>query len=67
MRSSLKVNHIAPKFRVVDVFGRNINLTDYTEGYSLLVFLRYSGCPWCNLAIHRLSLEYERLKKITAK
>lgn len=63
MRSSSKINQIAPKFKVMDVFGRKINLADYTEGYSLLVFLRYSGCPWCNLAIHRLSLEYKRLKK----
>lgn len=52
-----------PKFKATDVFGHKINLTDYIDDYVLLVFLRYSGCPWCNLAIHRLTLEYSRLKK----
>lgn len=63
MQNVVKVNQKAPIFEVMDVFGSRIRLNDYDEGYSLLVFLRYSGCPWCNLAIHRLALEYERLKK----
>ena len=63
MRSTIKVNQKAPTFSTTDIFGRKINLADHTDDYTLLVFLRYSGCPWCNLAIHRLSLEYSRLKQ----
>jgi peroxiredoxin Q/BCP len=51
----------APNFKAIDVFGSPVNLAEYDSGYTLLVFLRYSGCPWCNLAIHRLTLEYKRL------
>lgn len=63
MDKIVTVNQKAPTFVVRDVYGATINLNDYEEGYTLLVFLRYSGCPWCNLAIHRLSLEYKRLAK----
>lgn len=57
-----RLNQKAPVFSAVDVFGAQINLGNYSDDYVLLVFLRYSGCPWCNLAIYRLSLEYPRLK-----
>jgi peroxiredoxin len=63
MSRRLLLNQKAPKFSAVDVFGDKISLDHNTEGYTLLVFLRYSGCPWCNLAVHRLSLEYKRLKQ----
>ena len=63
MRNAPLINKTAPSFEAVDVFGKKINLADFKENYVLLVFLRYSGCPFCNLAIHRLSLEYERLQK----
>jgi peroxiredoxin len=63
MPQRLGINQKMPKIRAKDIFGSDINLAEYTSGYSLLVFLRYSGCPWCNLAIHRLSIEYERLHK----
>jgi peroxiredoxin len=63
MSSSPKLNQKAPLFNAIDIFGTKINLNKYKNKYTLLVFLRYSGCPWCNLAIHRLSLEYPLLKK----
>ncbi len=52
----------APDFNTVDVYGTKVHLADITTRYILVVFFRYSGCPWCNLAIHRLSLEYPRLQ-----
>ncbi len=52
----------APQFKVEDVFGKKISLRDTANKYTLVVFLRYSGCPWCNLAIHRLALEQKILK-----
>lgn len=52
----------APDFNAVDVLGKHIRLSDYKKHPLLLVFLRYAGCPWCNLAIHRLAMEYRMLK-----
>jgi len=63
MPKAPEVNQKAPLFKAVDVFGSKVNMVDYDDDYILLVFLRYSGCPWCNLAIHRLSLEYDQLKE----
>ena len=57
-----QVNQPAPKFRAIDVLGNKVNVTGSGDGYLLITFLRYSGCPWCNLAIHRLALEYPQLK-----
>lgn len=50
-----------PDFNVHDIFGNNIKLSSIKSDYVLLVFLRYSGCPWCNLALHRLALEYDTM------
>lgn len=63
MKPKITINHKAPLFKAVDVFGKKFNLSTVKNEYVLLTFLRYSGCPWCNLAIHRLSLEYERMKQ----
>lgn len=59
----LKPGSMAPDFSVKDVLGKKISLADYDKKSVLLVFLRYSGCPWCNLTIHRLTLEEPMLKK----
>ncbi len=61
MQTIIIAGQKAPNFKSKDVFGSQVNLAEYNSGYTLLVFLRYSGCPWCNLAIHRLTLEYKRL------
>lgn len=53
----------APNFLAVDVKGTQVELNYNRSGYLLLAFLRYAGCPWCNLAIHRLTLEHELLRK----
>jgi peroxiredoxin Q/BCP len=51
----------APNFTATDVTGKKINLSAYKDTYVLLVFLRYAGCPFCNLAIHRLAVEHKQL------
>lgn len=62
MKSSPKsVENILPKIKAQDVFGKTIDFSKLDSEYILLVFLRYSGCPWCNLALHRLTLEYKEL------
>ena len=53
----------APDFEMVDTSGKTIRLSDYKSTSVLLVFFRYAGCPWCNLAIHRLAMENNMLKK----
>ncbi|MGH7195354.1 MAG: redoxin domain-containing protein [Candidatus Saccharimonadales bacterium] len=63
IKAKLDKGHRAPSFRTRDVFGRPVDSADYSGGFVLLVFLRYAGCPWCNLAIHRLSLEQKLLKQ----
>jgi thioredoxin-dependent peroxiredoxin len=54
-------NHL-PELAAKDVFGKEVDFGKIDDDYVLLVFLRYSGCPWCNLAIHRLTLENKELK-----
>ncbi len=53
----------APNFTVTDVTGKKVKLSGFGDKAVLLVFLRYAGCPWCNLALHRLTIEYPLLKK----
>lgn len=58
----LQVGQIAPDFTVQDVHNGSVALTARTSEYVLVAFLRYSGCPYCNLAVHRLSLEFPMLQ-----
>lgn len=62
IKNSLKIGDSAPAFAVTDIEGRKISLKDYKSKYLLIAFLRYAGCPWCNLAVHRLTLEQPLLK-----
>jgi len=59
----LLVGQQAPDFAVTDVSGKKVTLHGQKDGYTLLAFLRYAGCPWCNLAIHRLALESKMLSQ----
>lgn len=63
MKKLLATGSMAPDFTASDVFGKKVHLRAYHSQTVLLVFLRYSGCPWCNLALHRLTIESELLKK----
>jgi peroxiredoxin len=62
-RHLLSIGALAPNFTDNDVSGNHISLDAIESRYILLAFFRYSGCPWCNVAIHRLSLEYETLRQ----
>ncbi len=61
MPHALSPGKTAPTFTASTVFGKKLTLADSASKYTLLVFLRYSGCPWCNLAIHRLAVEQKLL------
>jgi peroxiredoxin Q/BCP len=61
--NKLAVGDQAPDFSATDIDGNLIQLSNYRDKSVLIVFFRYAGCPWCNLAIHRLALEYPMLKR----
>lgn len=63
MRTLLQVGDKAPAIRTKDMSGKVFDLTKSASPHTLVTFLRYSGCPYCNLALHRLSLESNILKR----
>lgn len=63
----LAVGQTAPNFECQDMTGNTIRLSDYADQKLLLCFFRYAGCPWCNLAIHRLTLDLPRLEELGLK
>lgn len=44
----------APHFHRPSVTGEPVDLEDYRGRRLLLSFYRFSGCPFCNLRVHRL-------------
>lgn len=58
----LKVGDMVPDFWTRDINGREVDSREL-EGSTLIVFLRFAGCPFCNLAIYRLTHEYKLLRK----
>lgn len=63
----LTIGTKAPNFEVISVKGKAIKLSEYAQQYTLIAFLRYSGCPWCNMAVHRLAYETALLNKSQCK
>jgi thioredoxin-dependent peroxiredoxin len=55
-------NTIAPHFRLKDVFGRMIDLSEYNNKKILIAFFRHAGCPFCNLRVHNLTKIYPQIK-----
>jgi peroxiredoxin len=56
----------APKLQDIiatDATGKPFKLKDVKQRYALLSFLRYAGCPFCNLSIHRLAMEHDLLRQ----
>ena len=51
----LKNGDKAPFFSVEDINGEKVEISRDNGKKILLSFFRYSGCPWCNLAIYRLT------------
>lgn len=49
--------------RTLDTTGKIFDIKKSKSPYTLVTFLRYSGCPFCNLALHRLSIESKMLKR----
>jgi len=60
----LDLNVTAPKFKLVDVFDKAIDLEEYKGKRVLVAFFRHAGCPFCNLRVHTLTTAYEKLKEL---
>ncbi|MES2876230.1 MAG: peroxiredoxin-like family protein [Patescibacteria group bacterium] len=60
----LKTGDKVPDFWTRDIRGNEVDSREF-KGHTLVVFLRYAGCPFCNLAISRLTQEYKLLSKNT--
>lgn len=58
----LKVGDTVPDFWTRDINGNEVDSRDIKNN-TLFVFLRFAGCPFCNLAIYRLAHEHRLLKK----
>lgn len=58
----LKMGDTVPDFWTRDIAGKEVDSREFKQN-TLVVFLRYAGCPFCNLAIYRLTQEYKLLKK----
>jgi thioredoxin-dependent peroxiredoxin len=58
----LETSVTAPIFNQKDIFGRQINLEDYTSSRVFIGFFRHAGCPFCNLRVHTLQKAHLQLK-----
>lgn len=57
----LLINTPAPHIQTKDILGNNFDLATFKGQKILVSFFRFSTCPFCNLRIHTLSSEYEKL------
>lgn len=55
------VGEIAPDINARDARGKNVSFETIESPYVLIAFLRYAGCPFCNLSIHRFAMEHKLL------
>jgi peroxiredoxin Q/BCP len=62
--TTLKLNISAPKFKVTDIYNREINLEDYSGKRLFIGFFRHAGCPFCNLRVKNLMQKREELKAL---
>lgn len=51
---ALQATQNAPDFTIQDVYGNSISLSKYKGKKVYLAFMRFAGCPVCNLRVHNL-------------
>lgn len=61
-KRKLNVGDKVPDFWTRDINGKEVDSREFSR-HTLIVFLRYAGCPFCNLAIYRLAHEQKLLQK----
>lgn len=52
----------APVFKLDDIYGRSIDLQNYSDKRVFIGFFRHAGCPFCNIRVHALTKVHEELK-----
>lgn len=57
----LRVDSSAPQIKTKDILGETFDLESLKGQKVLVSFFRFSNCPFCNLRIHTLSTQYEKL------
>lgn len=58
----LQTDLTAPVFKLIDIYGRMIDLSEYKNKKVFIGFFRHAGCPFCNLRVHALTKVHEELK-----
>ena len=58
----LENNLKAPIFSLTDIYGRLIDLNEYTDKKIFIGFFRHAGCPFCNIRVHALTKIHQELK-----
>ncbi len=53
----------APDFSTTDYLGNPIALRDYAGKKLMICFLRYAGCPFCNLSLLKIIEAYPKFHK----
>lgn len=48
-------NQPAPDFKINDVYGNSISLSQFKGQKVHLIFYRFAGCPFCNLRFHQIN------------
>jgi len=59
----LKENTIAKDFKTTDVYGIPLSLESFRGQKVLLSFMRYTGCPVCNLHVYELLMRKADIDK----
>lgn len=58
----LKEGQFAPDFTGVDIFGKEVKLSDFRGKKIILSFYRNVNCPFCNRRVHQVMGNNVRLK-----
>ena len=59
----LSTGQLAKEFRVNDIFGKPVSLSQYAGKHVLLSFYKWASCPMCNLRVYRVSQQYAQLQQ----
>jgi peroxiredoxin Q/BCP len=59
----LKEGQFAPDFTVTDIYGREIQLSEFKGTKIILGFYRNVSCPFCNRRVHQIMGNNVRLKQ----
>ena len=57
------VGHKAPDFTLDTLQGKNVNMTQYRDGKSAIIFFWATWCPHCRVALKNLNTNAEYLEK----